>query len=134
MNSELGQIRLVDEEKDGLFDHTITEGEGASPISDSTVQVAYALSIKGSDGACQEVEKRTSEFQLNSLIEGFIVALMKMKPGGEVALHIPRLGQTRGPAGLGPDSNLYARLELLNIVENENSAVSKLRPLTREAR
>ena len=38
----------------------------------------------------------------------------------------PQLGfKTRGPAGLGPDSNLYARLELLNIVENESSAVEQ---------
>jgi len=126
-SEELGQIRLVDENKIGLFSHTIAEGTGASPASDSTVEVAYAVSIKGSDGACQEVEKRTSEVQVNSLIEGFSVALMKMKPGGEVALHIPpQLGfKTRGPAGLGPDSNLYARLELLNIVENESSAVEQ---------
>ena len=101
-SEELGKIRLVDEDKIGLFSHTIAEGTGASPASDSTVEVAYTLSIKGSDGACQEVEKRTSELRVNRVIEGVSVALMKMKPGGEVALHIPPAGlQNTRPSWAG---------------------------------
>ena len=59
------------------------------------------------------------EFQVKSLIEGFRLALPRMKAGGEMALHMaPWLGfKTSRSNGLQPETNLYARLKLIKVLE-----------------
>ena len=88
IGSDAGGMNLVDQDNVGLFTHTITEGTGTSPSTNSIVELGYVVSIRDDQGECKELDRQMGEFQVKSLIEGFRVALPKMKAGGEVALHI----------------------------------------------
>ena len=116
---DAGGMNLVDQDNVGLFTHTITEGTGTSPSTNSIVELGYVVSIRDEQGECKELDRQMGEFKVKSLIEGFRVALPKMKAGGEVALHMaPWLGfKTSRSNGLQPETNLYARLKLIKVLE-----------------
>ncbi len=63
---DAGGMNLVDQDNVGLFTHTITEGTGTSPSTNSIVELGYVVSIRDEQGECKELDRQMGEFQVKS--------------------------------------------------------------------
>lgn len=85
----------------GLLFEVITEGEGAQPTMDDTVEVRYTGRLANGD-IFDQTRENTVSFPVKGLIKGFSEGLTMMRPGGTYRLFIPsELGY--GERGAGKD-------------------------------
>lgn len=85
----------------GLLFEVITEGEGAQPTMDDTVEVRYTGRLANGD-IFDQTRDNTATFPVKNLIRGFSEGLTMMRPGGTYRLFIPsELGY--GERGAGND-------------------------------
>lgn len=126
-NFEAGEAFLADNAKkegvvtteSGLQYKILTEGEGANPSAEDTVQVNYrGTLINGTEFDSSFKHGRPATFPLNGVIPGWTEGLQKLKKGGKAELYIPS-NLAYGPAGMGqaigPNSVLVFEVELLDI-------------------
>lgn len=103
----------------GLQYKVITEGEGASPSADDTVEVHYeGKLLDGSVFDSSYQRQQTVSFPVNGVIPGWTEALQLMKVGSKYQLFIPpELAYGAGGAGqmIGPNAALLFEVELVAI-------------------
>lgn len=105
----------------GLQYEIITEGTGAKPSPESTVEVHYhGTLIDGTvfDSSVDRGEPAT--FPVNAVIQGWTEALQLMPVGSKWKLYLPSAiayGEQGGGGAIGPNSVLIFEVELLSIVE-----------------
>jgi FKBP-type peptidyl-prolyl cis-trans isomerase FkpA len=105
----------------GLQYEVISEGTGATPGAEDTVQVNYSGAfIDGTEFDSSYSRGEPTEFPLNGVIPGWSEGIRLMKTGSKYKFYIPsELGY--GPQGAGqvipPYSTLIFEVELLSIVK-----------------
>lgn len=103
----------------GLLFEVITEGEGANPTLDDTVEVQYTGRL-ANGSVFDSTDGNTVKFPVKGLISGFSEGLTMMRPGGTYRLLIPaELGYGDRGAGkdIPPGAALDFTVTLLNIVK-----------------
>jgi FKBP-type peptidyl-prolyl cis-trans isomerase FklB len=105
----------------GLQYEVIKMGTGPKPAETSTVRVNYVGTLINGTQFDSSVDKKTpAEFQVNSVIKGWIEALQLMPVGSKFKLYIPE-SLAYGGNGAGdvikPYSTLIFEVELLEIVK-----------------
>ena len=105
----------------GLQYEIISQGDGATPTAEDTVNVNYTL--RDIDGNLIESNDNI-EFSLSGLIPGFAEAVQQIQIGGEVIAYIhPSLGYGEDGAGsIGPNSLLVFDITLNGIVDTTAEA------------
>lgn len=105
----------------GLQYEVISQGDGATPAAEDTVNVNYTL--RDIDGNLIESNDNI-EFSLQGLIPGFTEAVQQIQTGGEVIAYIhPSLGYGEDGAGsIGPNSLLVFDITLNGIVDTAAEA------------
>lgn len=100
----------------GLQYKVITEGTGATPSADSTVEVDYkGTLIDGTEFDSSYARGEPVQFPVNGVIKGWTEALQLMKEGAKWELYIPSdLAYGPGGAGgqIGPNATLIFEVEL----------------------
>lgn len=127
MNQSAGQAFLVaNSKKDGVMAtesglqyKIITEGNGAKPSIEDTVQVHYrGTLIDGTEFDSSYSHGEPATFPLNGVIPGWTEALQLLSKGSKAELYIPS-ELAYGPQGMGqvigPNSTLVFEVELLDI-------------------
>lgn len=103
----------------GLLFEVLTEGEGAQPTAQDTVEVLYTGKL--ADGTVFDATEGNSvKFPVKGLIKGFTEGLMLMRPGGTYRLFIPsELGYGERGAGndIPPGAALDFTVTLVDIVK-----------------
>ncbi len=103
----------------GLQYKEITKGDGESPAATDTVKVHYTGKLI--DGTVFDSSVRRGEpatFRVNQVIQGWQMALQKMKVGDKWMLYIPSdlaYGERGSPGAIGPHEVLVFEVELLEI-------------------
>lgn len=93
----------------GLVYCSMTEGEGAQPKIDSTVEVHYHGTLTDGTVFDSSVDRgQTIKFPLKGVIEGWQEGLQLMKEGGKATLVIPS-NLAYGEAGSGEGTYIYRR-------------------------
>lgn len=108
----------------GLQYKVITEGSGASPAAEDTVQVNYrGTLIDGTEFDSSYKRGEPISFPVSGVIPGWVEALQLMKEGGKWELYIPS-ELAYGPGGtsgaIGPNATLIFEVELLAINPDKN--------------
>ena len=103
----------------GLQYKVLKEGEGDSPVGDSTVVVHYrGTLIDGTEFDSSYARGEPAELGLNRVIKGWQEALPLMKVGSKWQIVVPsKLGYGERGAGrvIGPHSTLLFDIELIEI-------------------
>ncbi|MCT8164856.1 MULTISPECIES: FKBP-type peptidyl-prolyl cis-trans isomerase [unclassified Pseudomonas] len=101
---------------EGVLYSELASGSGAQPRADGKVQVRYVGKLP--DGSVFDQSQQPQWFSLNSVIEGWKVALPHMKTGAKWRLVIPS-AQAYGAQGAGdliaPYTPLVFEIELLPV-------------------
>ncbi|MGE8168111.1 FKBP-type peptidyl-prolyl cis-trans isomerase [Pseudomonas putida] len=101
---------------EGVLYSELASGSGAQPRADGKVQVRYVGKLP--DGSVFDQSQQPQWFSLNSVIEGWKVALPHMKTGAKWRLVIPS-AQAYGAQGAGdliaPYTPLVFEIELLAV-------------------
>lgn len=108
----------VHELPEGILYSELVAGTGAQPKATGKVQVRYVGKLP--DGSVFDQNQQPQWFSLDSVIEGWQVALPKMKAGGKWRLVIPS-AQAYGAEGAGdliaPYTPLVFEIELLSVAD-----------------
>ncbi|MDH0302552.1 MULTISPECIES: FKBP-type peptidyl-prolyl cis-trans isomerase [unclassified Pseudomonas] len=108
----------VHELADGILYSELASGSGAQPKASGSVQVRYVGRLP--DGTVFDQNQQPQWFKLDSVIEGWQVALPKMKAGSKWRLVIPS-AQAYGAEGAGdliaPYTPLVFEIELLAVAD-----------------
>lgn len=108
----------VHELPEGILYSELASGAGAQPKTSGSVQVRYVGKLP--DGTVFDQSEKPQWFKLNSVIEGWQVALPKMKAGSKWRLVIPS-AQAYGAEGAGdliaPYTPLVFEIELLAVAD-----------------
>lgn len=105
----------------GLQYKVITEGTGATPTGEDTVEVHYrGTLIDGTEFDSSYKRGQTVSFPVNGVIPGWTEALQLMKEGAKYELYIPS-DLAYGPGGtggaIGPNQALIFEVELVSIAK-----------------
>lgn len=110
----------IKELEGGLQYKVVTEGEGASPSAEDTVAVHYTGKLTNGDVFDSSVERgQPAKFPVGRVIQGWQMALQKMKVGSKWMLYIPpelAYGENGSPPKIGPNEVLVFEVELLEIL------------------
>lgn len=105
----------------GLQYTVVTEGKGAKPTADDTVEVHYrGTLINGEEFDSSYSRGQPSKFPLKSVIKGWTEGLQLMPEGSKYTFAIPSelaYGMRGGGAKIGPNATLLFDVELLKIVK-----------------
>lgn len=105
----------------GLQYKVITEGEGPMPAAIDKVKVHYrGTLIDGKEFDSSYKRQQPAEFQLDTVIPGWIEALQLMKVGSKFQLFIPpalAYGEREVGPDIGPNTTLIFEVELLEILK-----------------
>nr|WP_245362678.1 FKBP-type peptidyl-prolyl cis-trans isomerase [Pseudomonas sp. BP8] len=108
----------VHELPEGILYSELVAGHGAQPTANGKVQVRYVGRLP--DGSVFDQNQQAQWFNLDSVIEGWQVALPKMKAGSTWRLVIPS-AQAYGAEGAGdliaPYTPLVFEIELLSVAD-----------------
>lgn len=108
----------VRELPEGILYSELASGSGAQPKADGRVQVRYVGKLP--DGTVFDQNLQPQWFKLDSVIEGWQVALPRMKAGAKWRLVIPS-AQAYGADGAGdliaPYTPLVFEIELLDVAD-----------------
>ncbi|AZL66357.1 MULTISPECIES: FKBP-type peptidyl-prolyl cis-trans isomerase [Pseudomonas] len=108
----------VHELPEGILYSELASGAGAQPKASGSVQVRYVGKLP--DGTVFDQSEKPQWFKLGSVIEGWQVALPKMKAGSKWRLVIPS-AQAYGAEGAGdliaPYTPLVFEIELLAVAD-----------------
>lgn len=108
----------VHELPEGILYSELASGAGAQPKASGSVQVRYVGKLP--DGTVFDQSEKPQWFKLNSVIEGWQVALPNMKAGSKWRLVIPS-AQAYGAEGAGdliaPYTPLVFEIELLAVAD-----------------
>ncbi|CAM3617137.1 putative FKBP-type 25 kDa peptidyl-prolyl cis-trans isomerase [Pseudomonas reidholzensis] len=108
----------VHELPEGVLYSELVAGTGAQPKANGKVQVRYVGRLP--DGSVFDQNQQAQWFNLDSVIEGWQVALPKMKAGAKWRLVIPS-AQAYGAEGAGdliaPYTPLVFEIELLSVAD-----------------
>ncbi|POP52697.1 FKBP-type peptidyl-prolyl cis-trans isomerase [Zhongshania marina] len=124
-----GSVEGVKTTESGLQYQVLTEGDGAKPSVDDTVEVHYhGTLLDGTvfDSSYQRGE--TVSFPVGGVIPGWTEALQMMPVGSKWKLFIPpELAYGPGGAGqmIGPNSALIFDVELISIAGGEKKEEAK---------
>ncbi len=128
LNKEKGELWLkqngekegVKSLEGGLQYKVIKSGKGASPSAADTVKVHYTGTlITGKVFDSSVKAGKPLELSLGRVIEGWQIALQKMKVGDKWMLYIPPelgYGEDGRPGAIGPNEVLVFEIELLDII------------------
>ena len=98
----------------------VKEGEGASPTAEDTVAVHYTGKLTNGEVFDSSVERgQPAKFPVGRVIQGWQMALQKMKVGSKWMLYIPpelAYGENGSPPKIGPNEVLVFEVELLEIL------------------
>jgi FKBP-type peptidyl-prolyl cis-trans isomerase len=112
---------------DGLQYKIITNGSGATPMTNDTVTVNYrGTFIDGKEFDSTAKAGHPVQFTVGNVIRGWTEALMRMKAGSKWQLFVPSelaYGE-RGRPGIQPNSVLIFEVELISIEHPSPSAAS----------
>ncbi|NDV92293.1 FKBP-type peptidyl-prolyl cis-trans isomerase [Alteromonas sp. 345S023] len=104
----------------GLQYEVIAEGEGDSPVAQSTVRVHYHGTLIGGETFDSSYERgQPAEFPVGGVIKGWTEALQLMKVGAKWRLYVPHdlaYGEQGAGAAIAPYSTLVFDVELLDIL------------------
>ncbi len=104
---------------DGVCYKVITEGKGAVPTAENTVEVEYEGRLV--DGTVFDATKGSAaKFPCGAVIKGWTIALTHMPVGSEWEVYIPwnlAYGE-QGQGPIPPYSALVFKVKLVSIVEN----------------
>lgn len=105
----------------GLQYREITEGTGAAPKADSTVEVHYkGTLIDGTEFDSSYTRGEPATFPVGGVIPGWTEALQLMKEGAKWELVVPpslAYGDRGAPPVIPPNSALIFEVELLKIIQ-----------------
>jgi FKBP-type peptidyl-prolyl cis-trans isomerase FklB len=104
----------------GIQYKEITAGSGDSPKATDTVRVHYTGTLIDGTKFDSSVDRgQPATFPLNRVIQGWQIAIAKMKVGGKWIIYIPSdlaYGAQGSPSGgIGPNEVLIFEVELLGI-------------------
>ena len=103
----------------GLQYKVLKSGQGASPIETDTVVVHYTGKLIDGTMFDSSVQKgKPATFRVNRVIQGWQMALQKMKVGDKWMLYIPSelaYKENGSPPVIGPNQVLVFEVELLEI-------------------
>ena len=106
----------------GLQYTRITEGTGATPDANDSVQVRYRGFLLNGDVFDERWDAEGVTFRLDGVIQGWIEGLQLMKEGAQVRFFIPST-LAYGPRSMGskirPNETLVFDVELLRVVSND---------------
>ena len=104
----------------GLQYKVISEGEGATPSAESTVEVHYeGKLLDGTVFDSSYQRGQTTSFPVNGVIAGWTEALQLMKEGATYELFIPAAlayGSQGAGAQIGPNATLNFKVELVKVL------------------
>jgi len=104
----------------GIQYKVITEGKGGSPSAADTVSVHYTGKLTDGEVFDSSVARgEPAQFPVNRVIQGWQMALQKMKVGSKWMLYIPpamAYGEDGAPPKIGPNEVLVFEVELLDIL------------------
>jgi FKBP-type peptidyl-prolyl cis-trans isomerase FklB len=104
----------------GVQYKVITEGDGGSPAATDTVRVHYTGKLISGEVFDSSVQRgQPAEFPVNGVIQGWQLALQKMKVGSKWQLFIPPAmgyGERGSQPKIGPNEVLVFEVELLEIL------------------
>lgn len=104
----------------GIQYKVIKEGEGGSPSPQDTVRVHYTGKLTNGEVFDSSVARgEPAEFPVNGVIQGWQLALQKMKVGSKWMLYIPpdmAYGERGSMPKIGPNEVLIFEVELLEIL------------------
>lgn len=104
----------------GVQYKVITEGDGGSPTPTDVVRVHYTGKLTNGEVFDSSVERgEPAEFPVNGVIQGWQLALQKMKVGSKWTLFIPPsmgYGERGSQPKIGPNEVLIFEVELLEIL------------------
>ncbi|MCM2370015.1 FKBP-type peptidyl-prolyl cis-trans isomerase [Aporhodopirellula aestuarii] len=104
----------------GIQYKVINEGEGGSPSPQDTVRVHYTGKLTNGEVFDSSVARgKPAEFPVNGVIQGWQLALQKMKVGSKWMLYIPpnmAYGERGSGSAIGPNEVLIFEVELLEIL------------------
>jgi len=110
----------------GLQYQVLTEGEGAKPGPEDTVEVNYrGTLLDGTEFDSSYARNSSVSFALNQVIPGWTEGLQQMTAGSTYRLFIPpELAYGPGGAGdvIGPNATLIFDVELIAITPKETAA------------
>ena len=102
----------------GIYYKVISEGKGAVPTADQTVEVEYEGRLI--DGTVFDASKGNAvKFPCNAVIKGWTIALTSMPVGSEWEIYVPwnlAYGEN-GTGPIPPYSALVFKVKLVSIVE-----------------
>ncbi len=128
MNKEKSEVWMTQNAKaegvkpldKGIQFKVITEGEGGSPSPTDTVSVHYTGKLTNGEVFDSSVQRgEPAQFPVNRVIQGWQLALQKMKVGSKWMLFIPpemAYGADGAPPKIGPNEVLVFEVELLEIL------------------
>lgn len=103
----------------GIHYKVIKSGKGDSPKPTDRVSVHYTGTLTNGEVFDSSVERGTpAEFPVNGVIQGWQIALQKMKPGDKWKIYLPSglaYGDRGSPPKIGPNEILIFEVELLEI-------------------
>lgn len=118
--AENAKAEGVKELTKGVQYKVITEGEGGSPSPTDVVRVHYTGKLINGKVFDSSVERgEPMEFPVNGVIQGWQLALQKMKVGSKWILFIPPAmgyGERGSQETIGPNEVLIFEVELLEIL------------------
>lgn len=104
----------------GIQYKVLKEGTGASPSATDTVSVHYEGKLTNGEVFDSSIARgEPTQFPVNRVIQGWQLALQKMKVGSKWMLFIPpamAYGENGAPPKIGPNEVLIFEVELLDIL------------------
>ena len=114
------KVAGVKELSKGVYYKVVTEGDGGSPAPTDTVRVHYTGKLTNGEIFDSSVQRgEPAEFPVNGVIQGWQLALQKMKVGSKWMLFIPpnmAYGERGSQPKIGPNEVLVFEVELLEIL------------------
>lgn len=105
----------------GLQYKVISEGDGVMPAATDKVKVHYrGTLINGKEFDSSLTRQQPAEFQIDTVIPGWVEALQLMKVGSKYQLFIPpalAYGEREAGPDIGPNTTLIFEVELLEILK-----------------
>ncbi|WP_048307443.1 FKBP-type peptidyl-prolyl cis-trans isomerase [Halomonas sp. PR-M31] len=121
-NAEKEGVKVTDS---GLQYKELESGDGATPNAKDTVKVNYEGKLLDGtvfDSSYQRGEP--VEFQVDQVIEGWQEALQMMNAGDTWMIYLPAdlaYGQAGTGGPIGPNETLTFKVELLDVMQNDNA-------------
>jgi FKBP-type peptidyl-prolyl cis-trans isomerase len=127
--AENGKKDGVQTTASGLQYKVVTEGKGAKPKADETVEVNYkGTLIDGTEFDSSYKRNQSVTFPVSGVIPGWTEALQLMPVGSKFELYIPS-DLAYGPGGtggvIGPNQALVFEVELIDIKKADAKAEAK---------